>query len=172
MRQHVSKERIQDFMKSLGAAVRGSGTVFFTGGVTAVMLGWREMTIDIDFKAEPEPAGFYEALPPLKDRLDINLEPACPSDFIPTLPGWRDRCLFIARHGSIDFYHYDLYSQALAKIERAHDRDRHDVSHMIKTGLLDKQRLSAFFESIRPQLIRYPAIDPESFERHLADTLA
>lgn len=39
-------------------------------------------------------------------------------DFIPSLPGWRDRSVFIARHGAVDFYHYDCSAQALAKVER------------------------------------------------------
>lgn len=84
-------------MMSLGESVQGSGTVFFTGGVTAVLMGWRDMTVDIDFKAEPEPGGFYEALAPLKEKLDINLEPACPSDLIPPLPGWPRECTSFAR---------------------------------------------------------------------------
>ena len=61
-------------MSELGAAVRSAGRVYFTGGVSAVLLGWREMTIDVDLKAEPEPTGFFECLPLLKDRLDLNIE--------------------------------------------------------------------------------------------------
>lgn len=172
MRQPITQDRIHRFMKEVGQSVRGAGTIFFTGGVTAVLMGWRETTIDVDFKAEPEPAGFYEALPPLKEKFEINLEPACPSDFIPALPGWRDRCRFIARYGQIDFYHYDFYSQALAKIERAHDRDRVDVAGMIETGLVERARLLDLFESIRPGMVRYPAIDPESFASRVAEFLA
>jgi len=170
MRQPITQDRIHQFMIELGRTVRGAGTVFFTGGVTAVLMGWREMTVDVDFKAEPEPSGFYEALPPLKDKFDINLEPASPSDFIPPLPGWRDRCRFIDRHGSLDFYHYDLYSQALAKIERSHERDRVDVAQMIEAGLVDRLRLLELFLSIQPQLIRYPAIDPGSFAKRVQNT--
>ncbi len=172
MRQPVNRNRVERFMKSLGESVQGSGTVFFTGGVTAVLMGWRDMTVDIDFKAEPEPGGFYEALAPLKEKLDINLEPACPSDFIPPLPGWRDRSRFIARHGGIDFYHYDLYSQALAKIERFHDRDRHDVSRMIEDSLVNAPRLRELFAEIEPLLLRYPAVDAGSFLQNLNTALS
>ena len=130
-------------------------------------MGWREMTVDIDMKVEPEPRGFYEALPALKNRLDINVEPACPSDFIPTLPGWPERSLFIERHGSMDFFHYDFYSQALAKLERWHSRDQVDVRRMLEDRLVDRTRLWQLFEAIRPALIRYPAIDPAVFEQRV-----
>ncbi len=127
-------------------------------------MGWREMTVDIDLAADPEPRGFFEALPAIKDRLDINLKLACPSDFVPVLPGWRERSLFIERHGELDLLHYDFYSQALAKIERWHARDRIDVNRMIEDRLIDRAQLWDLFEAMRPALIRYPAIDPQAFE--------
>jgi hypothetical protein len=133
--------------------------VFFTGGVSAVLLGWRESTIDVDVKADPEPAGFFESLPRLKETLDLNVELAAPDQFVPPLRGWRDRSQFIARHGKLQFFHYDFYSQALAKIERAHARDRHDVGHMLESGLVHPDRFAVLFEEVVPGLIRYPAID-------------
>src|SRR3954465_5066311 len=148
MRQHTTRDRIEQFMRQLGACVRSEGTVFFTGGVSAVLLGWREMTIDVDVKADPEPFGFFESLPRLKEELDINVELAAPDQFVPTLAGWRDRSQFIARHGMLSFYHYDFYSQALAKIERTHARDRHDVGHMIESGLVQPERLASLFAEV------------------------
>jgi hypothetical protein len=121
------------------------------------------MTVDVDFMAEPEPLGFFEALPGLKEHLEINLEIASPPDFIPELPGWTDRRVFIARHGRLDFYHYDFYSQALAKIERWHTRDQQDVGHMVSDGLVEKARLRELFAVIEPRLIRYPAIHAPTF---------
>ncbi len=121
------------------------------------------MTVDVDFKADPEPAGFFEALPRLKEDLQVNLELASPDNFIPALPGWRDRSRFIARHGQLDFYHYDFYGQALAKIERNHPRDRLDVEQMLSHGLIEKDRLLALFNEIEPLLIRYPALEPADF---------
>lgn len=154
-------------MRQLGARVRSEGCVFFTGGVSAVLLGWREMTIDVDVKADPEPLGFFENLPRLKEELDINIELAAPDQFVPTLSGWRDRSQFIARHGSLSFYHYDFYSQALAKIERAHARDRHDVGHMIESNLVQPQRLAELFAEVESQLMRYPAIEPELLHKRV-----
>jgi len=108
-------------------------------------------------------------VPRIKEQLDINLELACRSDFIPELPGGRERSLFIARHGAVDFYHYDFYSQALAKLERFHARDQRDVLGMLAGGLVDRVRLRAMFAAIEPGLLRYPAIEPGAFARRVAE---
>lgn len=159
MRSETSVNKINRFMVELGKAVRSPGRVYFTVGVTAVLLGWRETTLDVDLKADPEPQGFFEALPGLKDAIDINIELAAPDDFIPELAGWRERSTHIATHGPLAFYHYDFYSQALAKIERHHTRDQGDVQQMLATRLVQRDRLLELFRSIEPGLIRFPAID-------------
>ncbi len=155
--------KIETFMAALGKRVRGKGCIFLTGGATAVLHGWRTMTIDIDIKPDPEPAGLFEAIATLKDELDVNVELACPDQFIPALPGWRERSLFIATHGLVEFFHYDPYGQALAKLQRGHERDLHDIQSFLRVGLIQKERLREWFELIEPQLIRYPALDPAAF---------
>ena len=114
-------------------------------------------------RPRPRPNGFFEAIAALKEELDVNIELAAPDQFIPALPDWQDRCIFIARHGSVDFYHYDFYSQALSKIERGHGRDLTDVEAMISRKLVSPCRLMSFFSAIETDLIRYPSIDPASF---------
>ena len=153
----------------MGSAVKGPGRIYITGGATALLYGWRNMTVEVDLKADPEPAGLFEAIAVLKDQLAVNIELACPSDFIPELPGWQDRSLFIARHGLVDFYHYDPYSQALSKLERGHTRDLGDVEDMLHSGLIGKDPLFQHFLKIEPQLIRYPALDPASFRRTIVE---
>ena len=165
MRAETDKAKLEAFLVALGTRVRGPGRIYFTGGVTALLHAWREMTIDIDLKAEPEPAGLFEAIASLKDELDLNVELASPDDFIPAVPGWRERSLFIARHGPLDFFHYDLSSQALAKLQRGYDRDVSDVRSMVEQGLVSREKLREHFALIEPDLIRYPAIDPASFRQ-------
>jgi len=53
-----------------------------------------------------------------------------PPDFIPELPGWRERSRFAFTEGKVDVYHFDAYSQALAKLERGLERDLLDVRAM------------------------------------------
>lgn len=150
-------------MRALGTRARSQARVYFTGGVTAVMMGWRDTTVDIDLTFEPELDELFRALPELKEKLEINVELACPSDFIPPLAGWQDRSPHIRREGTVDFYHYDPYSQALSKIERGHTQDEADVRAMLRDGLIERERLLTFYKAIEPQLYRYPAIDPGSF---------
>ena len=154
-------------MERLGRGPRGPGRIYFTGGVSAVLLEWRDTTVDIDLKLDPEPSGIFDLLPTLKDELDINVELAAPDQFIPALPDWRERSQFIATYGKIDFYHYDFYSQALAKIERFHGRDETDVQQMIARGLVRCDQLLTLFWEIEPQLKRYPAIEPEAFRERV-----
>lgn len=148
-------------MRELGSRVLSSGCVYFTGGVSAVLLGWREMTVDVDLKADPEPQGFFEALPKLKESLDINIELASPDRFVPVLSGWRERSPFIASYGKLEFRHYDFYSQALARVERGHTRDRNDVRSMLESGLVLPGKLLELFTEAEPRLIRYPSIEPK-----------
>ena len=83
------------------------------------------------------------------------------------LPGWVERSVFIARHGSLEFFHYDFYSQALAKIERFHSRDQGDVAQMLAAGLVKRERLLELFRIVEPNLIRFPAIDADALRRRV-----
>lgn len=163
MRAETNRARLEEFMTALGKRVHGAGRIYLTGGATAVLRGWRSMTIDIDLKADPEPPGLFEAIAHLKDELDINVELASPDHFIPAVPGWRERSLFITRHGPLEFFHYDPYGQALSKLQRRHVRDLQDVQSMWRDGLIRTDQLQTMFDSIERDLIRYPAVDPASF---------
>jgi hypothetical protein len=165
MRAETNKARLERFMAELGSRVSGEGRIYLVGGATSVWYGWREMTIDVDIKPDPEPSGLFEAIALLKDSLDINVELAAPDQFIPSVPGWRERSPFIARHGQIEFYHYDPYGQTLAKLQRGHDRDLGDARCFVRDGLVKLDRLRGSFKQIEPQLIRYPGVDAGTFRR-------
>lgn len=163
MRERVSAEALDQFMKALGRAGRTNARIYFVGGATAVLLGWRETTIDVDLKLVPEVTDILQEFPRLKERLQINIELASPDDFIPALPGWEDRSEYIGREGKVDFFHYDFYAQALAKIERGHNTDIIDVQQMVERRLIEPSRLLELFSRIEDRLYKYPAIDAKSF---------
>lgn len=162
MRQKVSSDRLAQFMKSIGRGEKKKARVYFVGGVTAVLLGWRETTIDIDLKLVPELDEILRKLPQLKEDLQLNIELASPDDFVPALPGWEERSSYIGREGGIEFFHYDFYGQALAKIERGHTTDLKDVREMIERGLVEPARLLELFYRVEDKLYKYPAIDAKS----------
>src|SRR5688572_19911514 len=130
MRERVTSERLQEFMRVLGERLTQQTRVFLVGGATAVLLGWRSSTIDIDLKIIPDSDESLQLFSIIKDRLDVNIELASPDDFIPALPGWEERSTFIAQLAKVTFLHYDFYAQALAKLERGHASDLSDVKHL------------------------------------------
>ncbi|MHB8636566.1 MAG: DUF6036 family nucleotidyltransferase [Fimbriimonadaceae bacterium] len=164
MRSGTDKAKLLAFVEAIGQTALGPGRVYFVGGATALLLGVREQTIDIDIKLDPEPSGIFESIAGLKERLGLNVELASPDQFLPELPGWRERSEFIARSGLVEFFHYDFYAQALAKILRGHRNDLVDALALTKLGKVKCTQLEALFEQIRPQLIRYPTIDGPDFK--------
>ncbi len=108
MRKATDARKVRKFMKRLGEEARGAGDVFFTGGASAVLLGWRKTTLDVDLDFDPEPPGVFDAISRLKDELEINVELASPAHFIPALPGWRERSRAIGVYGPVHFWHYDF----------------------------------------------------------------
>ena len=163
MRELADADRIRRFMRALGQAARVDGDCYLTGGTTAVLIGWRPTTLDVDIELEPDQDEVLRALPSIKEELAVNVELASPADFIPLPSGWRERSLFVSREGHLSFRHFDLYSQALAKLERGHAQDMQDVRAMLDRGLVDAERLRACFEEIEPELYRFPAVDAAGF---------
>lgn len=152
-------------MKALGREADRPAQVYLTGGATAVLYGWRASTIDVDIKMVPDLDRVFRTIPEIKERLQINVELASPDDFIPVREGWEDRSPFIAQEGPLVFRHFDLYAQALSKIERGHAQDVGDVDEMLDRGLVERSRLLEYFAAIESRLYRYPAIDPARFRR-------
>jgi hypothetical protein len=91
MRELADEAHIDQFMRALGRAATSEGRVYLTGGATAVLHGWRESTIDVDIKLVPDNDALLREIPRLKERLNLNVELAAPSDFIPVPDDWEER---------------------------------------------------------------------------------
>jgi hypothetical protein len=163
MREIADRDRIERFMQAISGYPREPTRIYFAGGATAVLLGWRSTTIDVDIKIVPDRDDVMRAIPRLKEDLQINVELAVPSDFIPVREDWERRSPFIERIELMSFHHFDLYAQALSKIERGHVQDADDVAAMFTRGLIQSGELRKYFTAIEPMLYRYPAIDPPAF---------
>lgn len=172
MRPPVDEGKLRELARRLGRVSPIRVRIYLTGGATAVLEGWRASTIDVDLRFEPEPDALLREIPALKEALEINIELASPPDFIPDLPGWRERSPLLFRTGNVDVHHFDLYSQALSKIERGFAQDLEDVHELIARELIEPTQLRNLFEAIVPDMFRYPAIDPPTFRRKLDATLA
>lgn len=117
----------------------------FVGGTTAVLIGWRGTTIDVDLVMRPEDDGLLRAIPALKEELQINVELASPADFIPIPP-------------------------PSTRESRAGHQHLSDVREMVARGLIDKTRALEYFARIEPDLSRFPALDPTTFRRAVEAT--
>lgn len=170
MREPADASRVREFAAELGRVAPAGTKLYLTGGATAVLFGWRKSTVDIDMRFEPESDEVLRALGPLKEKLSLNVELASPADFLPELPGWRERSASRFREGEVEVY--DLYSQALSKIERGFDLDLADVRSMLDSGLVEPKRLLALFEEIEPELFRFPAVDPVRLRARLIEIAA
>jgi hypothetical protein len=172
MRELANSTRIERFMQELGRAAQVEGRAYFTGGATAVLHGWRDTTIDVDIKLIPDRDEILREIPRLKEKLNLNVELAAPSDFIPLPKGWEDRSPLIRKEGSISFHHFDPVAQALSKVERGHDQDLQDVREMIARGLVNPAEARIQFDAIEPELYRFPSIDPASFRKAMEEAFA
>ncbi|MBA3245244.1 MAG: hypothetical protein H0T61_08735 [Actinobacteria bacterium] len=169
MREVVDAESVQAFMRALGAEADEEAVAYLTGGTTAVLVGWRATTVDIDLKLVPESERLLRALVRLKDELGVNVELASPAEFIPIAEGWEERSPFVAREGKLTYRHFDPVAQVLAKLERGHARDLGDVRALIEHGLVDESELLSSFKQIESELYRFPAIDAGAFRRRVEE---
>lgn len=172
MRDVADTVKIRRFMNALAQTTTTPVQIYFTGGATAVLIGWRTSTIDVDIHLIPDDDRLLRGIPRLKDDLQINVELACPAHFIPELPGWQDRSAFIDKEGTLSFFHYDFYAQALAKIERGHSLDLSDVEVMFQRGLVQAVPLMKHFETIEGQIYRYPALDARAFRAAVENAIS
>lgn len=167
MRPDADADRVRALARDLGRHAGQRVRLYLTGGATAVVEGWRASTVDVDLRVEPDDEALARRIPLAKEAVPVNVELVCPSDFIPELPGWRERSAYAFTEGRVDVYHYDFYAQALAKLERGFEQDVDDVRAMRDRGLIDANGLLEQLAAIEPELFRYPAIDPPAFRERV-----
>lgn len=166
MRNPLTREHLVLLMKELAhsAPRRGAYRVYFVGGGTAVYLGWRHSSIDVDLFCDEDIV--VRDIQQIKERLNINIEFARPEDFVPPLDGTADRHVFIEKIGAITFYHYDPYAQLLSKVVRGFQRDLDDAGHFVTSGTVDPVRFRALVAKIPDAAYaRYPSLSRGGVER-------
>jgi hypothetical protein len=78
MRSLADRERIGRLIQAIGNAAEHRTQIYLLGGTTAVLMGWRSTTVDVDFVMRPEDDAILRALPGIKETLQINIETASP----------------------------------------------------------------------------------------------
>ena len=141
-------------------------SVYLTGGSTSVLMGFRDGTIDVDLSGELD--ALFQKIPEFKQKLELNIELAKPTDFVPSLPGEEDRHTYIVKEGSVTFYHFDPYAQVFSKIERAHGTDIEDAKAMINSGRVDADKLlNPVREVPKAAFAKYPRLDYDDVMRRV-----
>jgi len=134
VREAADADRIRLLARELGRVVPPGTRMYLTGGATAVLEGWRESTVDIDVRFEPDSDSALTKVRDLKEELSLNVELASPLDFLPPLHGWQERSPFRFREGNLEVFDFDPYSQTLSKLERGFTLDLEDVDNMVRSG--------------------------------------
>lgn len=172
MRNELTRERLLLLMKELArtAPRRGSHRVYLVGGGTAVYLGWRRSSIDVDLYSDRDDV--FRDIQEIKERLNMNIEFARPENFVPPLRGSADRHVFIETVGSIDFYHYDPYAQLLSKVVRGFQRDIDDAREFIRSELVNPGRFRSLVEALpNSAYAKYPNLSRDGVEKAVEDFL-
>lgn len=165
MSPDVDADRVRALVRFVADRVNDEATLYLVGGTTAVVVGWRASTLDIDLYVEPDSDPVARAIADARRVLDVYVEYAWPAQFVPELDGWRERSPAVMRVGTITVRHYDPYSQALAKLRRAHAQDLADVAAMLANGLIVRDRARELFASAFPRLFRYPSVDATALQQ-------
>jgi len=165
MREELTRKRLDSVMKELArrAPRRGSYRVYLVGGGTAVYLGWRRSSIDVDLFSDRDDV--FRDIQEIKEQLNINIEFARPEDFVPPLKGTAERHVFIDTIGAISFFHYDPYAQLLSKVVRGFQRDIDDAREFIRSGMVDPARFRSLVAGIPDSAYaRYPSLSRTGVE--------
>lgn len=145
--------------------------MFFVGGGTAVLEGWRESTIDVDLYADKDE--IFHDVQGIKERLQLNIEFARPEDFVPALAGSETRHVFIETVGKVSFYHYDPYAQLLSKVVRGFNRDMQDAGRFLDSGMVDAGRFRTLVNAIPDAAYaKYPALSRRAVLEAVDDFLS
>lgn len=173
MREEVTPRRLDLLMDELArvAPRPGSYRVYLVGGGTAVYVGWRASSIDVDLHSEDDVV--FRDIQAIKERLKMNIEFVRPEDFVPSLEGSMSRHVLIKTIGPVSFYHYDPYSQCFAKVVRGFQRDIEDAHAFIVREMVNREELRSLVAAIPDSAYaKYPNLSKAGVENAIEDFLA
>lgn len=173
MRKPLTRDRLLSLMRELArtAPSRGTYRVYLVGGGTAVYVGWRSSSIDVDLFSDRDEV--FRDIQNIKERLNVNIDFARPEDFVPPLRGSENRHVFIETRGPITFYHYDPYAQLFSKIVRGFQRDLDDAQEFLQSGMVDPKKFRSLVTDIPDSAYaRYPALSKNGVEKAVESFLA
>ncbi|MBI2939559.1 MAG: hypothetical protein HYY04_03905 [Chloroflexi bacterium] len=171
MREPADRARLDRFLRELGRQMRRPIRVYLVGGTVLVDLGLRDATLDIDYTVRADDpaatADFERVVPTLKDRLNVNVEPASPEDFMPVRRNAIEASPYKRSYGPVSVYYYDLVSTVLAKAARGSERDVADVEALVRSGLVDWDEVERAWQEVRSRPSGWLRYTPDEVEQRL-----
>ncbi len=165
----VDARTLETFLQRLGQCFHHQAALYLVGGTSLLLAAGKMSTFDIDVQVQTENqhySQFIRCLRTVSRDLGVPVELASPEQFIPLPAGFQDRRQFVGRYGSLDVFHFDFYSIALAKVHRGNEKDFDDVVRMVQTGLISITVLESYLEQILPEYeYHQPSADPATFRR-------
>ena len=165
----VDARTLETFLQRLGQCFHHQAALYLVGGTSLLLAAGKMSTFDIDVQVQTEnqhSSQFIRCLRTVSRDLGVPVELASPEQFIPLPAGFQDRRQFVGRYGSLDVFHFDFYSIALAKVHRGNEKDFDDVVRMVQTGLISITVLESYLEQILPEYeYHQPSADPATFRR-------
>ena len=161
MRKPVTEPGCREFMRAIAAEAREPGRIYLAGGASVVLKALARKHGGYRHHDHPRERSNPSRNPRLEGTASRQRRTVVAGAFRSAVAGMgRPQPVHRRAKASIAFHHFDFYTQALSKIERAHRKDLLDVDSMIRDGLVDPKRLLALFEEVDDQLYRYPALNP------------
>lgn len=138
----VSKQRVLEFLESLGKRYPKTETLSLLGGSAMLLLGSPRETLDIDYVgSDIHKNEFQNALEEIAADFDLDTKAVPIDQFIPLPEGNEQRKIHIGQFGKVTVYVLDPYSIALSKIDRGSDRDFDDIIFLIQNNLITMEGL-------------------------------
>lgn len=165
----IDAPALETFLQRLGQCFRHPATLYLVGGSSLLLAAGKTSTFDIDLRFTTDSryhTEFIRCLRTVSRDLGAPVELASPEQLIPLPAGFEDRRQYIGRYGSLEVFHFDFYSIALAKVHRGNEKDFDDVMQMVRAGLIEMAALEALLVEILPEYEFYqPSADPALFRR-------
>ena len=124
----VNTRTLETFLQRLGQCFHYQAALYLVGETSLLLAAGKKSTFDIDVQFQTENQYYPDSsvVCEVSRDLGVPVELASPEQFIP-LPAGFQITTFVRRYGSLDVFHFDFYSIALAKIHRGNEKDFDDV---------------------------------------------
>jgi hypothetical protein len=168
LHQPASRAEIEEFLQRLGDEFDLPAKLYLVAGATLVFEEIRAQTLDIEISIEvsqPALGDIYCSIRDIRDELDLSVVEVSPGEAIPLPAGYAERHMAVGRFGTIDVFHFDLYSVALSRLARGREQDYQDVVALLRMKRIAWPKLNEYYKEILPLMgLRTLKQDPFEFE--------